>query len=159
MDFSTKVNIALACTLLFFALRGAWRGLSGELSPIIALAVGVTFAWFSFHPLRVILLERAGIPADSAAYYAALIALILTLVLFIGLRTLLKKALKIVVAQPFDAILGGLLGSLKIIVLVSLFSAVYQTLPVQNAAPKVKGLASFLAAPWLDRFATTDPRQ
>lgn len=159
MDFSAKVDVALACALLFFTLRGAWRGFSGEISPIVSLAIGVTFAWFSFHPLRILLLDRAGLAADSAIYYAALVVLVLALMLFVGLRFLLKKALKIVIAQPFDAILGGLLGGLKIVVLVSLFSAVYHTLPIEEHAPKVKGIASFLASPWLNRFASPEEEQ
>lgn len=153
MDFSSKINTVLACILLFFALRGAWRGLSGELSPLIALAIGIGFAWFSYHPIRNVF-TGSGLPGDSATFYAALLVLVATLSLFIGLRLLLRKALKIVIAQPFDAMLGAFLGSLKVIILASIITGVYETIP--QATPEIRGFATSLASPWRHHFASPE---
>lgn len=102
-------------------ILGFVRGCSGELGRLVALCVAAAVGYFGLVPVsRVVLTARL---FDANPYAGRLVAYILLFViciaLWLGLRHLLAEAIRLVVRQPFDAILGGVIGGVKAFVLVA----------------------------------------
>ncbi|MEG1552530.1 MAG: CvpA family protein [Kiritimatiellia bacterium] len=130
------LTVAILLTVAFFSLRGAFRGLSGELAPLIGLIAGAGALWFGYPPLN-IALAKALPTLDSQAciFYAAIVAAIAGLVLFFILATLVQKVGAWIVPQPFNALLGALIGAAKIILFVSVIGGICAV-----ATDRLKGL-------------------
>lgn len=119
------LTIAVAVVLLFFALRGAWHGLSGELAPLVGLVVCGGTLWFGYRPIHTLaaslVTEQA---AGSAAFYSALGVVVAGMALFLVVSRLTRGVLAFIVPQPFNAILGCLIGAAKGFFLVSVAASV-----------------------------------
>lgn len=113
-------GLALAA-VAFLVIRGFISGCSGELGRIVALAAATALGYFGFAPVsRVVLSARlfnANLQAGRLVTFILLF--VVCIALWLGLRHLLAESIKLVVAQPFDAILGGLIGGLKAFLLVA----------------------------------------
>jgi len=105
----------------FLIVRGFMRGCSGELGRLVGVAAATAVGYFGFNPVARTVLASNVFSANPHA--GRLIAFILMAVLCIGLwlflRRLLSDALKLVIAQPFDALLGGVFGGVKAFLLVA----------------------------------------
>lgn len=113
-------GLALAAVLIL-VIRGFVSGCSGELGRLLALCAATAAGYFGFAPV-----SRAVASANifhANAHAGHLVTFILLFVvcvaLWLGLRHLLAESIRLVVAEPFDAILGGLIGGLKAFVLVA----------------------------------------
>lgn len=140
----------------FLVIRGFWRGCSGEISGIVGLLAAGAVGYFGFGPI-----ERTVFAAkvfDANPYAGRLIAFILILVVcfavWLVLGRVLKEALQLVVRQPFDALLGGVLGGVKAFAAVAALCALGLLNPsaaerakLQSHSVTVKKLA-----PLLQRF-------
>ena len=109
----------------FLVIRGFISGCSGEISRPIGLAAAVVTGYASFVPV-----ERAVLAAKLFAanpYAGRLVAIMIILVIGISvwllLSRLLKDGLRMVINQPFDAILGGVIGGFKAFVVVAILCA------------------------------------
>lgn len=102
-------------------LLGFVRGCSGELGRLVAVCAAAAAGGFGFAPVSRLVLSARLFGANP--YAGRLVAFIVLFVvcgaLWLGLRKLLAEALRLVLAQPFDAILGGVIGGVKAFVLVA----------------------------------------
>ncbi len=105
----------------FLVILGFIRGCSGELGRLLAMGVAAAAGVFGFAP--VLRMVHAAKLFDANPYAGRLVTYILLLVVCIalwwGLRHLLAEGIRLVVAQPFDAILGGVIGGIKAFILVA----------------------------------------
>lgn len=102
-------------------IMGFVRGCSGELGRLVALGAAAAMGFFGFAPVsRVILTARL---FNANPYAGRLVAFILLFVvcvaLWLALRHLLAEAIRLVLSQPFDSILGGIIGGVKAFILVA----------------------------------------
>ena len=124
----------------FLVVRGFVRGCSGEVSRLVGLLAAVATGYFGFAPV-----ERAVLAAKLFAenpYAGRLVAVMLILVICFSvsllLRHLLKESLRTAINQPFDAILGGVIGGFKAFVVIAVLCA------LGFLDPREKGASSFL---------------
>lgn len=158
-EFGTLDYLALGA-VAFLVIRGFFSGCSGELGRLAGAVTAAAVGYFGFAPVaRVVLSAKM---FDANPYAGRLIVFILLSVvciaLWLGLRRLLADAIRLAVAQPFDAILGGVIGGIKAFILV----AVLCTLGLLN--PREKDRAQFKQhsvtaqklAPLLKRMTSPD---
>jgi len=105
----------------FLVVRGFKRGCSGELGRLVATLAAAAFGYFGFRGVaRLVLTEKL---FGDNPYAGRLVAFILMAVLCIAvwlfLSHMLADGLRLVIAQPFDAILGGMIGGIKAFVVVA----------------------------------------
>lgn len=131
----------LGTVLLIFvalsALRGAWRGLSGEMAPLVGLVAGGGILWFGYAPARAALTRLVpGVEAGAAAFYAALAIAVGAMIVFLIVAKLAKHVGALIIPQPFDAIIGAVVGAAKVILLASVVAGLWGM-----AADRAHGLA------------------
>lgn len=114
------VTTVCAVVLLLFVLRGAWRGITGELAPLAGLVACGGILWFGYTPLKALLATRFAIQPDALTFYAALGILFLGGTAFFLVGHLIRKIGEWVIPQPFNAILGALIGGAKAVVIIGL---------------------------------------
>ena len=109
----------------FFLLRGVIRGFSGEVAPLLGLAVAVAVLWFGYKPLHsaamLVVAESAG---DAAAFYSALAVVVAGVVVYLAIAYLARGVISFILPQPFNAILGGVVGAAKGLFLISAAASV-----------------------------------
>ncbi len=112
-------------TVAFLVIRGFINGCSGEIGRFVGTVTAAAFGYFGFAPVARQVLAAHLFAANP--YAARLIAFILMFVvsvaLWLGLRRLLCDAIRMAIAQPFDAILGGMIGGVKAFILVAILCA------------------------------------
>ena len=106
----------------FLVLRGFYRGCSDEIGHLVGAVTAAAAGYFGFAPVaRVVLAAKL---FDANPYAGRLIVFILLsvvcLALWLGLRRLLADAIRLAIAQPFDALLGGVIGGIKAFLLVAI---------------------------------------
>ncbi|MDD4442236.1 MAG: CvpA family protein [Kiritimatiellae bacterium] len=105
----------------WLVIRGFLRGCSGEVSGLVGLLAAAALGYFGFAPVERTVLAAKLLAANP--YAARLIAFMLILVacfsVWLLIGRMLKEALQLVVRQPFDALLGGVIGGLKAFVAVA----------------------------------------
>lgn len=142
----------------FLVVRGFMRGCSGELGRLVATLAAAAFGYFGFRGVARLVLT-AKLFGDNP-YAGRLVAFILMAVLCIAvwlfLRHVLADGLRLVIAQPFDAMLGGMIGGIKAFVGVAVLCTLgllgpkesdrarfkEQSLTAQKLAPLLKNLTS-----------------
>ncbi len=132
MNFAFVFDVAAGCLLAFFAVRGALRGLSGEIVALIGLVVSVFCGWTFARPLADVVLEH------FPSWDATIVSLVCSVALFIGvsllfafagrLLRLLIQAANLSMADHFLGIFAGGLRAFFIVLFiygaVSIFSPV-----------------------------------
>ena len=117
------VTLAILLALLFFTLHGAWRGLSGELAPLVGIIACCGVLAFTYAPLRAGFVHLfPGVESQAHTFWAGLCSVFLGGGAFLLTATLVKRIGMWVLPQPFNAILGGAVGALKVILLVGLIA-------------------------------------
>lgn len=143
--------------IAFLVIRGFVRGCSGEISRLVGLLAAVTVGYFGFAPV-----ERAVLAAKLFAdnpYAGRLVAVMLILVIGFSVRLLfchlLRESLKTAIGQPFDAILGGVIGGFKAFVVIAILCALGFLDPREKGAAMLLGdsLTAQKLAPLLQRVA------
>ena len=86
MNFAFMFDIAAGCLLAFFAVRGAIRGLSGEVVALVGLVASVFCGWTCARPAAGIVLEY------FPSWDATVVALICSVVIFMGVSLLFAFA-------------------------------------------------------------------
>lgn len=114
------LTTVLAVILLLFVLRGAWRGLTGELAPLVGLIACGGILWFGYAPLHTALAQALpNLEEKACVFYSALAITVVGFVVFFILACLVKRVGAWVVPQPFNAVLGGLIGGAKAVLMIS----------------------------------------
>lgn len=144
--------------VIFLVVRGFVRGCSGELGRGVALLAAAAIGYFGFSAVaRMVLMAKL---FNDNPYAGRMIAFVLMAVLCIAvwlfLKHLLADGLRLVIAQPFDAILGGMIGGMKAFVVVAALCALgllnpkesdrvrfkEQSMTAQKLAPLLKNIIS-----------------
>jgi uncharacterized membrane protein required for colicin V production len=114
--------LALAVIVLG-SLLGMKRGLSGELARLVSVIVALLFGIEFLSPFGEWVEENSRLGTRSAYAFAFLVTVVGALILLFALRFLLKRVLKIVVAESFDrtgGLIAGLISSTAIVVMIFL---------------------------------------
>lgn len=121
----TLVTMLISAVLLFFLIRGAFRGLSGELAPLCGVAAGLSIVYGVYPHLKAGI-DRFFAQADSSnrLFYAALGVLILGAVGYFATAAIIRRLTRRCLPQPYDAIFGALFGGAKCFIFISLIAAV-----------------------------------
>lgn len=158
-DFQIVDYLALGVST-FLVLRGFFYGGSGEIGRLVGVVTGAAAGYFGYAPLvRSVLTAPLFHDHPSAGRLVALILIsVVCLALWLGLRKLLADALHLAISQPFDAILGGVIGGIKAFV----FVAVLCTLGLMNPREQDRtqfeqhSVAAQKFAPLLKRITSPD---
>ena len=128
-DFQMVDYLALGASA-FLVLRGFYYGGSGEIGRLVGVVTGAAVGYFGYAPLvQAVLTAPLFRDNPSAGRLVAFILLaVVCLAVWLGLRRILADAIQLALSQPFDAILGGVIGGIKAFVLV----AVLCTLGLMN---------------------------
>ncbi len=161
IDSVTAVILGLG---LLFVLRGAWRGLSGELAPLVGLVSCAGTLWFGYPPLHQALAMRfPTLDADACVYYAALLTLLAGAVAFFCVAGILRRFVKVLFPQPFDALLGAAVGVAKAILLISVCAGVLSVgqglLERLRTRAEASPLAGVAATLWHAHFTSQRPTE
>lgn len=119
------VDLLTLGALAFLVVRGFVLGCSGEVGRLAAIVASVGFGFYGYAPVaRLVLSARL---FDANPYAGKLVAFVLILVagiaIWLGVKRALSQGIRLVLAQPFDAIMGGVIGGIKAFVLVSVLCA------------------------------------
>lgn len=154
MDTVTAVIVLVS---LLFVLRGAWRGLSGELAPLVGLVACVGTLWFGYPPLRAAVASSLPtLEAKACVFYSAVGAAGAGLVAFFAVALLLRRVVAFIFPQPFDALLGAAVGAAKAVLLISvaagLVTVAQDRLAGVRARTEGNPVSAAAARFWADRF-------
>jgi uncharacterized membrane protein required for colicin V production len=152
-------GLALAA-IAFLVIRGFVLGCSGELGRLVAILSAAAVGFFGFAPVSRLVFSASLFGAN--VYAGRLVVFILLLVvcvaLWLGLRRLLSEGIRLVVDQPFDSILGGIIGGIKAFVLVAVMCAFGLLNP--NSAERTrlqeKSFAAQKLSPLLNKITSPD---
>lgn len=141
----------------FLVVRGFIRGCSGEISRLIGWLAAVATGCLGFAPVERAVLAAKLFSANPYAGRLVAVMLILVICFSVGLllRHVLKESLQTAIGQPFDAILGGIIGGFKAFVVIAVLCALGLLDPRENGAAAHLG-DSFTAqklTPLLQRVA------
>lgn len=174
LNFAFGFDIAAGCLLAFFAVRGAFRGFSGEVIALIGLAASVFCGWTFAQPAAEIVL---GYFPD---WDATVVALACSVLLFIGvsllfaflgrIASLLIRAANLSMTDHFLGVFAGGLRAFFVLLFiygaVSIFSPVLpsdwmkESYAMRGAAVVWPPVVAFLSERgWIDlnRLAPTEP--
>ena len=146
--------------IAFLVIMGFVRGCSGELGRLVALGSAAALGFFGFTPVSKWVVSTKIFNANP--YAGRLVVFILLFVvciaLWLGLSRLLSEGIRLVVAQPFDAILGGVIGGIKAFILVAVLCTFGLLNP--NAAERTrlqeKSVTVQTLSPFLKKITSPD---
>ncbi|MEI7898711.1 MAG: CvpA family protein [bacterium] len=145
-------------TAAFLVIRGFVRGGSDEIGNLVGVVTAAAVGYFGFTPVARLVLTANVFHANP--YAGRLIVFILLSVvciaLWLGLRRILTYTLRLAIAQPFDTLLGGVIGGVKAFILVAVLCTLgllnpreqartqfqQHSLTAQKLAPLLKSITS-----------------
>lgn len=146
--------------IAFLVIRGFIRGCSGELGRLVAVCTAAGVGYFCFAAVsRVVLMAKL---FQSNQYAGRLVVFIVMLVaclaIWLFLSRMLSEVIRLVVAQPFDAILGGIIGGIKAFILVAVLCAFGLLNPNEQERTQFKNqsFAAQMLSPLLKRITSPD---
>jgi uncharacterized membrane protein required for colicin V production len=133
----------------FLVIRGFVRGCSGEMGRLVGTVTAAAVGYFGFRPIANLVLAS---PVFGANPYAGrlvtfILMAVLCIAIWFGLSYLLTELIRLAVAQPFDGILGGIIGGIKALVVVAAFVALGLLNPKEEE--RVRLTEQSLTARWL----------
>lgn len=125
MDF-TPIDYILVIVMAGLGVWGLWRGIAGELAAVAWIATALLVGFFAYSPMcrTVDSVAAAGGGGGGARLAAVGITVFVALVAALLVRFLVRKFVSFLLPQPWNAIIGGLIGVLKGAVLVAALTAV-----------------------------------
>lgn len=144
----------------FLVIRGFIRGCSGELGRLVAVCAAAGLGFFGFAPVSRVVLTAKLFGSNPAA--GRLVVFILLFVVCVALWLLLghvlSEIIRLVVAQPFDAVLGGVIGGIKAFVLVAVMCAFGLLNPNEQERSRFQNqsVAAQKLSPLLKRITSPD---
>lgn len=157
MEFGSTLNLILAVVLVGFSLVGAIRGFAGELAPLVAALVSGIALWFGQPYLRDgVLALFPNLPPNAVVFYTAIFAVVIAIVLFFFVSKFTKHLGQWIIPQPFNAILGFLIGGGKAFLLISVIAGAITAskdhIQSLQETTKESAIANAAAAFWAARF-------
>ena len=143
--------------VVLLVILGFRRGFSGELGRLAGVLASAATLFFGYKPIAAWV---DGLHVFQNSVLATkLLVLICLLVLCISVWLLVKKllsdAVKTILKQPFDAILGGVIGGLKAVLALSLICTFGVLSPTSAFSSKLQESSAFvmrladLIRPWI----------
>ena len=123
MQFTT-IDIVLAALIALLCAVGMWRGIAGELAAVAWIGTALMVGFFLYSPVCSLVGASSKGPGGGSGVAAVCITVFLTLITALLVRFAVRKFVSLMLPQPWNAILGGLVGLLKGAVLVGLLAAV-----------------------------------
>lgn len=156
MEMGT-LNLILIIIIAGFAVIGAFRGFAGELAPLVAAIASGVALWFGQPYLRDgVMAIFPTLPPNAVVFYTAIFAVILAIILFFFIAKLVKHLGQWIIPQPFNAILGFLIGGGKAFLLISVIAgaitASQEHIKGIQAKTKESPIANAAATFWSSRF-------
>ena len=120
LTYGDVVDIVCATIAIILLLRGAFRGISGELSHIIANVVVLITAVYCYRPVAAHLAQGVEAASNPVVRHVALVCgfVIAGALIAWALRAILRKSIRVIVSPPTDWALGmgcGLTGAAIVI--------------------------------------------
>jgi len=132
--------------ILVLIVLGFKHGCSGEIGRLLGLAASALTAYFGSAPLSAWTQENQLLGASQFANQLAAFVLITVVCISVGILTshILRKVIRFVVPQPFDAILGGVIGGAKALVILSILCSLGWITPHQPVTGTIANTSSVL---------------
>jgi uncharacterized membrane protein required for colicin V production len=158
MDIIASV---IGILFIIFLVRGAIRGFSGELAPLVGIIAFIGTLWYSYPPLQTLILRSyPTMDAGALVFYSALASTLLACLTFWLACALIKKVVRTIIPQPFNAILGALIGAIKVVLIVSVIGGLitvaqdrFQSLRKET---EQNPFTAMVAQFWINRFQSLD---
>lgn len=113
MSMLHTIDLVILAILIGGLIRGAFRGLSGELSSAIGLVATVIVAWHFYVPLGQYLYETTRMTQIQADTMALLVIIVGGLIAFFLLALLLKHIMQLTFKGPLEPVGGALVGMIR----------------------------------------------
>lgn len=104
------VDIAALVIIIIGAALGFKRGLSGELARFLSVIAAFVFGLWFCAPFGEWLTNNSRLENRAAYAFAFLVTILMSFTILLALRFLLKRVIKVVVADSFDRIGGAVAG-------------------------------------------------
>ncbi len=155
--------VVLLVTLLLM-IRGAFRGFSGELAPLLGLVAGTATAWFGYPWIRALLdLKCTEMQEGELLFYASLTIAVLAFVIYMVVSLITRRFFSWILPQPLNAIFGIAVGFAKAFILVGIVGAVAGFAAEQwelvKENPTNATVIQVAHDFWKERFMTDDAKQ
>ncbi|HNX52966.1 MAG TPA: CvpA family protein [Pontiellaceae bacterium] len=111
------IDILFVLFVLFFAVRGVWNGLSGELANVVTLLALLTGFCFFYPQLENLAKDHWNLPAAALRFIVPAVLILASVLLFVLLRILFRQMLKDLADTNADKVGGVLVGMLRGILL------------------------------------------
>ncbi len=119
------MHILAGITLVSFillVLRGAYRGLSGELAHLVGLCACIGTIWMGFDPVQRSFAFIPQLDGRSTTFYATLFIFLVGAIVFFIVAKLINRIGELIIPQPFNAIFGALIGGAKALLFISIIA-------------------------------------
>jgi len=126
MEF-TPIDFVLIGVMAALGGWGMWRGIAGELAAVAWIVAALVVGYLAYSPMCGVVetFMAAGRTSGNGAGLAAVgVTVFVALVVALLVRFAVRKFVSFLLPQPWNAILGGLVGVLKGAVLVAVLTAV-----------------------------------
>ena len=122
MEF-TPIDYILVVVMAGLGVWGLWRGIAGELAAVAWIATALVVGYFAYSPMcRMV--DSVIAEGGGARLVAVGLTVFVALVAALIVRFVVRKFVSFLLPQPWNAIIGGLVGVLKGAVLVAALTAV-----------------------------------
>jgi len=112
------VDVIALAAIALGAVRGYFRGLSGELARVISLVAAFVLGLRCYEPLAQWVLAHTRIAEENAPVAAFIITVLAAIVCLFLLRYVLKRIMKVVIEDRADKIGGVIAGLLRSVIMV-----------------------------------------
>lgn len=133
------LDIIFSILLSIFILIGVWKGFFKQIFALIGIAAGIFFAIIGFGPLSKVLTQV--IPSLPSFIWLILSFLVIFVAIYIScqlLAGLFSKLSQLFLLGWLNRLLGGIIGGIKGITLMSLFLLIVGFLPLQSTLHDVR---------------------
>ena len=121
----TVLDWIIFAVAAFFTVVGLFKGFSGQLGSLAGMAAALAVGYFLFAPFKGVVTGGNWVSGETAQNAMAGIAdFTVMLVVFGVVRRIVAKFVSFLVPQPMNAIVGGLIGLIKCVVIVGILAGV-----------------------------------
>lgn len=116
---TNTIDLVAGVFTLILVIRGAIKGISGEIGQLLALFFAFGFMWFTYTPLCDYAASVAWLPKALAGrgFWIFTLLLIVGILIFWGFQKLFTETIRLAVNQPLDGVLGAVFSLCKVLVL------------------------------------------
>ena len=155
MEF-TPLDCILIAVIAFFGGWGAWRGIAGEIAAVAWILAALSVGYFSYSGICSAVATVSSSSGGAATAAAVGITVLVALVAALLVRFIVRKFVSVLLPQPWNAVIGGLVGVLKGAALVAALTAVglVQTGPLADGFFASKSALVRMLAKAADSYKT-----